>query len=77
MNESDGQRHAQFHELLRCPLTRGRLREASLVECSRARVLGGADGACDRGLVDETGKHFYPIEEGIPVVVVERVITLT
>ncbi len=64
--------------MLRCPLCGARLRPASAEECAGARrsVEGDDDESWDGGLVDESGVHFYPVQDGIPLVIGERAITL-
>ena len=65
-----------LHGMLRCPRSGVRLRAASVDECAHARQLADGEVAWDAGLVGEDGACFYPIEDGIPVVVVERGIIL-
>ena len=76
MDEEDRQSRQALREMLRCPLSGERLRPASAQQCSRAREVAGGDASWDAGLVDAAGTHFYPVEEGIPVVVAERAIAL-
>lgn len=49
--------------LLRCPLTRQTLRLASAEECA------AADPALEGALIREDGQIFYPIAQGIPLLV--------
>lgn len=73
---SHGEPEETLHGMLRCPRSGARLRPASVEECDRARELAGGEVAWDAGLVDESGACFYPVEDGIPVVVAERGIIL-
>jgi len=77
MDESDqfSQKQA-LHHMLRCPLSGARLRPATAEECGRALERAGADAKWDEGLVDEAGACFYPVEEGIALVVADRAIVL-
>ncbi len=61
---------ADFLEILRCPATHQRLRLASPQE------LAAAGEGLTAGLVREDGAALYPIENEIPILLVESAIPL-
>jgi len=54
--------------LLRCPKTKQTLREATAEELAR--------GNLSAGLVREDGRVIYPIENGIPVLLVDAAVPI-
>ncbi len=67
---------ASLYRILRCPRTGASLRPATSAECDRARGLTADPVSWEAGLIAEAGFVFYPIENGIPMVVRERAIVL-
>lgn len=79
--------HPELLEILCCPETRQRVREApaALVESVNRAIRdgsletpagGGEAGVLDGGLVREDGKFLYPVRNGIPIMLVEERIAL-
>jgi uncharacterized protein YbaR (Trm112 family) len=67
---------SQFVGLLRCPLTRLPLEEASL---DRLASLGLPQEQCfgwDAGLLRSDGRGVYPLRKGIPVLLAEEMLAV-
>lgn len=75
--------HPELLEILCCPETRQRVREApeALVESVNRAIREGSlkppagvrsIEALDGGLVREDGKFVYPIRKGIPIMLIEE-----
>ena len=79
--------HPELLEILCCPETRQRVREApaALVESVNRAIRdgsletpagGGEAGVLDGGLVREDGKFLYPVRNGIPIMLIEERIAI-
>lgn len=79
--------HPELLEMLVCPETRQRLRPATAQELEglNARIRSGAlrnrggrapEREFDGALVREDGKAAYPVDDGIPVMLVEESVAL-
>ena len=79
--------HPELLEILCCPETRQRVREApaALVESMNRAIRdgsletpagGGEAGVLDGGLVREDGKFLYPVRNGIPIMLIEERIAI-
>ena len=70
----------EYLSILMCPKTKGTLRLASPEELSlvNQRRKGEGDGGepLQAGLVCESGALFYPIRDGIPVLLADEAIEL-
>ena len=61
--------------LLRCPISGGSIRMATDEEKQASERLSGRK--CDHGLVSGDGMHFYPVQDGIPLLIPEAAIDLS
>ena len=71
----------EYLSILMCPKTRGTLRAASPDEVARANEVLSSSGSDDsdpveEGLVSDQGAVFYPIRDGIPVLLASHAISL-